>query len=141
VAVTPAAVTLAAPPRRLVGAGRRVLLADDEEQVRLVVGAVLKRSGFALDACADGSNAAGRFAAAPESFALAVLDLSMPGRTGLELIAEFRARQPRLPIILMSGDHERYGHKSELGGPDVVLLTKPFSLEELQAALEGALGS
>ena len=138
-ATPPVPVAVVATPHRMAGAGRRVLLADDEGQVRLVVGAVLKRAGFAVDACADGSTAAGRFAAAPESFALAVLDLSMPGRTGLELIAEFRARQPRLPIILMSGDHERYGHKNELGGPDVVLLSKPFSLEELQAALERAL--
>ena len=135
----PAVATPAAAGSVVPGAGRRVLLADDEPQVRMLVGSVLKRAGFDCDACADGQVAAEHFAAAPESYALALLDLSMPGRTGLELITEIRARRAKLPIILMSGDHDRYGRLQELEASDVVRLSKPFSVEELRTALQQAL--
>jgi PAS domain S-box-containing protein len=138
-AAQPAVTATAEAVPALPGSGRRVLVADDETQVRLLVATVLKRVGFEVDACADGAVAAEHFAGAPASYALALLDLSMPGRTGLELIAEIHARRPGLPIILMSGDHDRYGHKPEFEEGVVVRLGKPFSVEELRAAVQQAL--
>jgi len=123
----------------VVGGGRRVLIADDEPQVRMLVEVVLRRAGFVLESSDNGDKASRQFAAAPAGFALALIDLSMPGRTGFELIKEMRVSRPDLPVILMSGDHDRYGR---MGGPElsnVVRLAKPFSVDELFAALRQAL--
>ena len=70
----------------VVGAGRRVLLVDEEEPVRRFLGVALRRAGFEVDMFADGHSAAKQFAGAPAAYAVAMLDLSMPVRTGIELI-------------------------------------------------------
>jgi CheY-like chemotaxis protein len=127
----------ALPP--LFGLGRRILLADDDENVRMLVGAVLLRLGFVLEVCTDGQAAVQRFAATPGAFALALLDLSMPGLTGHAVIERLHAQQPGLPIVLMSGDHGRYAVKPGTAGTFVPLL-KPFAQAELLAALRQALG-
>jgi PAS domain S-box-containing protein len=120
------------------GGGRRVLIADDEPQVRLLVEAVLRQAGFVLETCDDGNKASRQFAAAPAGFALALIDLSMPGRTGFELIKEMRVSRPDLPVILMSGDHDRYGRTTEPELRNVVQLPKPFSVDELFVAIRQA---
>ena len=127
--VAPAEATTGA----LAGAGRKVLVVDDEDGVRLLIGTLLRRARFTVEVCTEGKAAARKFAAAPATFALAFVDLAMPGRTGIELIADLRAVRADLPIILMSGDHQRYGAAPELAG--VVRLEKPFSSEEVFAAI------
>ena len=107
---------------------------DDEAPVRALVGEVLRRAGFVVEVCEEGRSAARKFAAAPASFSLALVDLAMPGRTGVELIADVHAIRADLPIILMSGDHERYGAVADV--PGVVRLEKPFAFEALFAAIE-----
>ena len=133
--VVSATVALAAPA----GAGLRVLLADDEPQVRMLVGEVLKRAGFSVEFCDEGLTASRRFAEAPQTYALAITDLSMPGRTGFELITEMHALRPDLRVILMSGDYDRYGVMAAPVSRNVIRLPKPFSVEELFAALRRAL--
>jgi len=128
-----------APRHSLQGAGRRLLLADDEEPVRVFVGDVLRRAGFVVELCENGTAAVACFAAAPASFSLALLDLSMPGRNGFEVITDLRALRPDLPICLMSGDHERYGRAPLPADNPVIRLAKPFSGEELFTALRHAL--
>jgi CheY-like chemotaxis protein len=113
----------------------RVLVADDERPVRMVADVVLRRAGYSVELCVDGTIATERFKADPASFALAVVDLSMPGRTGRELIADMRALRPDLPVILMSGDHSRYDPAGKAPVPNVLRLPKPFSIDELLAAL------
>ena len=127
----------AAPASALVtaGSGRRVLVADDERPVRMVAEVVLRRAGFTVEVCVDGTAASERFAADPSSFALALVDLAMPGRTGWELIADMRARRPDLPVILMSGDHSRFDPADKAPVANVLRLSKPFSIDELHAAL------
>ena len=130
-----------APATFVVGAGRRVLLADDEERVRQYVGAIFRRCGFLVEVCVDGSAAYEKFLKSPEVYAIAVLDLSMPGISGLELIDKIRTSNADLPVILMSGDHERYGRSSSDLLKRVVRLAKPFSIEELMASVRESLGS
>lgn len=137
--------SLAAPPPSApvptqAGGGRRVLVADDERPVRMVAEVVLRRAGFAVESCVDGTAATARFSADPGSFALALVDLAMPGRTGWELIADMRALRPDLPVILMSGDHSRYEPAGKPAVTKVLRLPKPFSIDELLAALRQILG-
>ncbi len=127
---------------KLSGAGCRVLLVDDEEAVRSFVSTVLTMAGFQVEMANDGRDGANHFAATPDAFDFALVDLSMPGRNGFELIGDIRRIRPGLPVILMSGDHHRY---DAAGVSPVrekfIALAKPFSIEELKAAVLTALAS
>ncbi len=126
----------------IVGAGRRVLLADDEEFVRCFAERILTGCGFVVDTANDGVEGARRFAAAPAAYALALVDLSMPGRNGFELIGDLRRLRPDLPAILMSGDHHRYDHTvGAADHPEFLELSKPFGIEELKSAIRRALAA
>jgi CheY-like chemotaxis protein len=119
----------------LSGVGMKVLLVDDEDSVRRFVGIALGRAGFVVESYSDGLSAVRQFALAPGSYTVALLDLSMPARTGLELIGDLRALQPDLPVLLMSGDHARYRPASG-EAPAYARLAKPFLIPEFFAALK-----
>lgn len=123
------------------GEQHTILIADDEATVRTVVKAVLEQRGFRVEACADGEEALVRFRSQPEAYDLALLDLSMPGMNGGKLLQELHAIRPALPVVLMSGAHDRHGCATP---PDSVLITrlsKPFSAPELLATLARALSA
>lgn len=122
------------------GRGRVVLVVDDEARLRSYLRAVLEEVGFAVETCADGRTAAARFEGLADGLALVVLDLTLPGVTGAELIVTLRARRPDLPIVLISGNHERYGALPVGGDARLQRLTKPFTPEEVVAAVAQVLG-
>ncbi len=125
-----------AAPAPLAGAGRRVLLVDDEEVLLTFMSAVLTMAGFEVVTANNGLTGAALFAASPNDFSFALFDLSMPGRNGLELISDVRALRPGLPVILMSGDHNRYGGAGgEAGAESYIRLNKPFSIMELNEVI------
>ncbi len=125
-----------APLTPLAGAGRRVLLVDDEEVLRTFVCAVLTMAGFEVVTADNGLSGASVFAASPDAFSFAIVDLSMPGRNGFELISDIHGLRPGLPVILMSGDHNRYGGAGSEAGPEAYIrLAKPFSILELNTAI------
>ena len=93
-------------------------------------------AGFDVVAAENGLTGAAIFAATPDAFSFAIVDLSMPGRNGLELIGDMRALRPNLPVILMSGDHNRYGGGGGSSGSEgYIRLSKPFAISELNAAV------
>ena len=123
------------PGFTLQGARRKVLIAEDEGPIRRVIAHVLKNAGFEVELCEDGQAASDRFAAAPNSFALVITDLSMPRRNGLELIRDLQARRQNVPIVLMSGDVQRYGGDNVVQGRYLLQLAKPFLPDELLAVV------
>jgi two-component system cell cycle response regulator CpdR len=80
---------------------RRVLIADDEPDIREALGRFLERRGFEVVAVADGQEAAGRIK--EEVFDLFFLDCDMPELTGIELVGLARARNPEARILMISG--------------------------------------
>jgi len=130
--------------RRRGGGGRpggrgRILLAEDNPTQRLVASAFLRRCGYVPVPASDGDEAAARLR--EENFAGALLDIQMPGRTGLDLIRAIRSGEfgdPDLPVLgttagVMRGEMENLGRAGFDG-----LLPKPFSPEELAAAMARA---
>jgi CheY-like chemotaxis protein len=79
----------------------RLLIADDDEDLRETLTLVFQGAGYDVEAVADGEQAALAQERRPAD--LLVTDLFMPLRDGLETIAFFRSRYPRLPIIAISG--------------------------------------
>ncbi|GAB1489423.1 hypothetical protein MASR2M8_18760 [Opitutaceae bacterium] len=123
----------------LKGGGRTILVVDDEENVRVITGMILKAHDFAVVEAADGEDAIRRFEESPERFSAVILDLVMPRAGGDVVAAVIKARRPELPILLISGllsdsktTNEAEQAYRRLGD---VALQKPFSQGDLLAAL------
>ena len=106
-----------------------ILIADDEPSVRDSVGYALAREGFEVSSAADGDEAAAMVANGA-SFDLLILDIMMPGPSGLDICREVRSRSA-VPIILLTAKDAEVDKVVglEVGADDYV--TKPFSVREL----------
>jgi DNA-binding response OmpR family regulator len=107
---------------------RRILLADDEAPLRRAVSFALEREGYAVEAVADGEAALER--ARSGDFELAILDVMMPGLSGLQVCREIRSGGS-LPVILLTARDSELDTVVglEAGADDYV--RKPFSVPEL----------
>ena len=120
------------PDHEMRGAGRRILLVEDEESVRFALARLLQRLGFAVTATTNGSEALQLIE--QHTFDLVLTDAVMPGMSGPELIRHLRQTRPDLRIILMSGYTPDAIHEDE--GPDAPpRLRKPFTTSDLTRAL------
>jgi two-component system response regulator RegX3 len=108
----------------------RILVADDEPSVRDAVGYALKQEGFEVTLAVDGDDADSKVADGAPHFDLLILDIMMPGRSGLDICRDVRSRSP-VPIILLTAKDAEVDKVVglEVGADDYV--TKPFSVREL----------
>jgi len=115
----------------------RILLVEDDRTLRIGLGDALTGEGHAVVAAADGHEA--RAVLRAQRFDLVVLDVMLPGPSGLELLRELRARDGDTPVLLLTarGDEGDKVLGLELGADDYV--TKPFSLRELLARVKAML--
>lgn len=113
---------------------RRVLVIDDEEQVRRVLVRVLEREGYAVRAAADGVE--GMMLQRAEPYDLVITDLFMPDQDGIETIQMLADEFPATPVIAISGAPEEVGTlvDARLFGA-AVTLGKPLSIPELLRAI------
>ena len=115
----------------------RVLVADDEKNMRWVLAQALEGEGFEVSQACDGKEA---LAAIEESEPdLMVLDHRMPKPDGMEVLRRLRAGGSTFPIIMLTahGNVEQAVEAMKAGANEY--LTKPFDLEELKLAIEKAL--
>ncbi|MEO6012936.1 MAG: response regulator transcription factor [Devosia sp.] len=108
----------------------KVLIADDEPNIREVISFALERAGFATSTARNGSEALQQFRRAPLD--LIILDIGMPEMDGLEVCRQIR-KTSEVPILFLSARDEEIDRVLglEIGGDDYV--TKPFSARELIA--------
>ena len=121
------------------GGGKRILLADDNADMRGYVERLLTQAGYRVEAVPDGLAAAERAAIAPPDLVLS--DVMMPRLDGFGLLERLRGDEATadLPIILLSA---RAGEEESIEGLEAGAddyLVKPFSARELIARVEGAL--
>jgi CheY-like chemotaxis protein len=120
------AATAAAPSVR----GLKVLVADDEPMVREMISDSLTSAGHIVMSAVNGADALARFK--PGYYDLVITDRSMPGLNGDKLAAELKARDPQLPVIMLTGFGELMlaaGEKPE--GVDRVI-GKPVGVRRLR---------
>jgi CheY-like chemotaxis protein len=111
---------------------------DDEADTRILIEEILASAGHEVVLAADGLEGMRQYHSMPLD--LAVVDLFMPNREGLETIKELKHQSPDFPIIAMSGDSLALPLLSiaqRLGAEEV--LQKPFLAEELLEAIEHVL--
>jgi DNA-binding response OmpR family regulator len=115
---------------------RRILIADDEPDLRAMLTAYLTAEGFETTAAVDGSQALERVRA--ERPDLIILDVGMPGIDGLEVLRRVRAESD-VPVIMLTARSEEVDRVVGLtvGADDYV--TKPFSPRELAARIKAVL--
>jgi two-component system response regulator RegX3 len=108
----------------------KILIADDEPSVRDSVSYALQQEGFEVILAVDGDDADRKLEGEGPGFDLLILDIMMPGRSGLDLCREVRGRSP-VPIILLTAKDAEVDKVVglEVGADDYV--TKPFSVREL----------
>jgi two-component system OmpR family response regulator len=108
----------------------RILVADDEPNIREVISFALERAGFTVGVARNGADALQMFRKTPPD--LIILDIGMPEMDGLEVCRQIR-KSSEVPILFLSARDEEIDRVLglEIGGDDYV--TKPFSARELVA--------
>ncbi|HEX6692557.1 MAG TPA: response regulator [Burkholderiales bacterium] len=120
----------------MAGGKTRVLVVDDNEDLRNTIGALLQADGFDVVLAADGQAALAQHQVRPVDVVLT--DLFMPDKDGIETIVELRKLSPGVKIVAMSGWTSSQGSDylqvaREIGAS--VTLQKPFDPEELSRVL------
>ncbi len=117
--------------------GARVLVVEDEPGIVDFVCRGLERAGFIVTSALDGLE--GERLALSGAFDAIVLDLMLPGRTGLEILDSLHAARPTLPVLVLTARGEIEDRVAGLDAGAVDYLVKPFSLAELIARLRAQL--
>ena len=115
-----------------------VLVVDDEAGVREIAAEMLQRLGLEVHTAVDGLAGLEFLHARGDEIDLVLLDLTMPGLGGMEVLQQIERTRPDLPVVLMSGYNQSYsaqGCVDRIGG----FLQKPFSSEQLERVLRSAL--
>ena len=119
--------------------GARILLAEDEPDVRRIISALLRSGGYDVHSTNSGDEAKAAFEADP-TYDILITDIVMPGRLqGTALARDLRVIRPDLPIVFMSG----YASEAAIHGnglhPEDIRLMKPVSRADLLEAVKTAL--
>jgi len=119
----------------------RVLLAEDDDEMRRLIAETLRKDGYQVMEAPNGKdlmsvveelqNSEGRSTVAD----VIISDIRMPGMDGLEVLKEFRRRDLTMPFILITafGDEETHRRAEELGA--TAIFDKPFDLDDLMTVL------
>src|SRR5580658_3305134 len=107
----------------------RVLVVEDEKKTASFIRKALQAEGFAVDICHRGDDALAAVAAT--SFDGIVLDIMLPGRDGLSVLKQLRAKQAHTPVLLLSARGAVNERVEGLNAGADDYLPKPFAIAEL----------
>lgn len=117
-----------------------VLLVEDEQTLRKLLGKQLRQLGYEVLEAENGRNAL-CLSEQNENIALLITDIMMPGMNGIQLAEKIRQNEPELPVLFISGYlHDESADFNRLDG-NVFFLRKPFTLRVLADKVEGILAS
>ena len=115
----------------------RILVAEDDKKVASFLEKGLREEGYAVDVAHDGADGATK--ALVHDYDLLLLDVMMPGKSGLEIVREVRSKERTVPILLLTARDSRDDVIQGLDAGADDYLTKPFSFDELLARIRALL--
>ncbi len=124
----------------LQGGGQRILVVEDDVQVRSLVTELLEQLGYDVEAV-ESADAALPLLASARPLDLLVTDVGLPGLNGRQLAEIARQSRPELPVLFMTGYAATTATQGEYLDVGMTLITKPFSLSALSSAVSAILGS
>src|SRR5262245_41651540 len=117
----------------------RILVVDDEVNLRAVLKGLLERDGYSVDEASDGK--AGLEKTRERAYAAVITDLKMPEMDGAQLLAALKAEQPEVPVVLLTAHGSVQNAVDAMRRGAFDFLTKPFDKDELGQVLERAVAS
>jgi DNA-binding response OmpR family regulator len=115
----------------------RVLLIEDDVMIAQGLQTALRQSGFAVDWMRDGKSAAAALQAS--AFDVALLDLGLPDRDGIDVLRELRRRGDATPVIILTARDEIQQRIAGLDAGADDYIVKPFDLDEVTARMRSVL--
>ena len=112
----------------------RILVADDEESMRWVLSKALRKKGYSVDLAADGNQALRQVR--EQSYDLAIVDIKMPGMSGLEFLDKARELRPDILVVVMTAEASMKNAVEAMKRGAYDYITKPFDLEVIDAIIE-----
>jgi DNA-binding NtrC family response regulator len=120
------------------GLAGAVLIIDDEAEIRESLQTLLELEGFAVETAPSGEAGVQRIGEHP--FDLVLLDLTLPGRNGMEILSEIRAHETTLPVIMITAFGTVENAVRAMQGGAVNFVQKPWDNEKLLADIRAAVG-
>lgn len=117
-----------------------ILLADDDQATRDLVKRALESDGHKVDITQDGTEALEALTSASSPFDVLVSDVHMPGLDGIALARQAIESKPGLKLLLMSGFAEELERAKALASPNLAVIMKPFTLEQVRASVRLLIG-
>ena len=116
----------------------RILLTEDDDSVRAFVSRALQLDGHDVETACDGVEALERLTEKDGGYDLLVSDVKMPLMDGITLAHKASGKWPGLPILLMTGFADQRERADDLSQVIRDVLTKPFTLQQIRAAVTDA---
>ncbi len=115
----------------------RILVADDEPHIRRVLAVLLEKAGYGVVQASDGLDAL-QHVNGPADFDVILLDLMMPGATGIDILRHVRQHEERsrTPVIILTAKGQETDRQAALAGGADDFLTKPFSPKKLLSRIQ-----
>lgn len=125
-----------APPR---GHGERILLIEDEPEIRKLAERVLSDTGYEVVVAASAAEGCALFAKASRPFDLVFSDVVLPDQNGITMVEQFLQEQPGLGVLMSSGYSDERSRWQDIEKKGFHFLQKPYPLTELAKAVQAAL--
>jgi DNA-binding response OmpR family regulator len=123
------------------GENARILVAEDDPELRALLSMVLTEDGYQVDEVADGRQFVDVLACLyddgipVDSYSLIISDIRMPGFSGLDVLSALRCLRSHVPVIIITAFGDEPTRRLALGLGALAVLEKPFDLDDLRSAV------